>query len=135
MWHLLAWQQDKAVKKFLDLFCFYAICVTMLIFPPKMYNKTMIGLCDMQNYQCLGKSYKPRRIQKPHPIIDIRGPYVTPELNNELQCNVGNMVKICMHLKPCDVSTSKLYCLLSLFLLQLASKPSVCEQGSSSTFM
>ena len=24
-------------------------------------------------------------------LIDIRGPYVTPELNNELQCNVGNM--------------------------------------------
>ena len=23
--------------------------------------------------------------------IDVRGPYVTPELNNELQCNVGNM--------------------------------------------
>ena len=23
--------------------------------------------------------------------IDIRGPYVTPELNYELQCNVGNM--------------------------------------------
>ena len=24
-------------------------------------------------------------------LIDVRGPYVTPELNNELQCNVGNM--------------------------------------------
>ena len=24
-------------------------------------------------------------------VIDVRGPYVTPELNNELQCNVGNM--------------------------------------------
>ena len=23
--------------------------------------------------------------------IDVRGPYVTPELSNELQCNVGNM--------------------------------------------
>ena len=23
--------------------------------------------------------------------IDVRGPYVTPELNNELQCNVGNL--------------------------------------------
>ena len=23
--------------------------------------------------------------------IDVRGAYVTPELNNELQCNVGNM--------------------------------------------
>ena len=23
-------------------------------------------------------------------LIDIRGPYVTPELNNELQCNVRN---------------------------------------------
>ena len=23
--------------------------------------------------------------------IDVRSPYVTPELNNELQCNVGNM--------------------------------------------
>ena len=23
--------------------------------------------------------------------IDVRGPHVTPELNNELQCNVGNM--------------------------------------------
>ena len=28
-------------------------------FPLKMYNKTIIGFgfCDMQNYQCLGKSY------------------------------------------------------------------------------
>ena len=27
-----------------------------------MYNKTIIGFgfCDMQNYQCLGKSYQPR---------------------------------------------------------------------------
>ena len=24
-------------------------------------------------------------------VIDVRGAYVTPELNNELQCNVGNM--------------------------------------------
>ena len=24
-------------------------------------------------------------------VIDLNGPYVTPELNNELQCNVGNM--------------------------------------------
>ena len=24
-------------------------------------------------------------------LIDVRGAYVTPELNNELQCNVGNM--------------------------------------------
>ena len=96
----------------------------------------MIGLCDMQNYQCLGKSYKPRHIQKPHPMIDIRGSYVMPELNNELQCNVGNMVKICMHLRLHDVSTSKVYCLLLLLLLpQLASKPSACEQGSSSNFM
>ena len=31
-------------------------------FPLKMYNKTIIGLgfSDMQNYQCLGKSYQPR---------------------------------------------------------------------------
>ena len=29
---------------------------------PEMYNKTIIGFgfCDMQNYQCLGKSYQPR---------------------------------------------------------------------------
>ena len=24
-------------------------------------------------------------------LIDVRSPYVTPELNNELQCNVGSM--------------------------------------------
>ena len=24
-------------------------------------------------------------------LIDVRSPYVTPEFNNELQCNVGNM--------------------------------------------
>ena len=31
-------------------------------FPLKMHNKTIIGFgfCDMQNYQCLGKSYQPR---------------------------------------------------------------------------
>ena len=30
--------------------------------PLKMYNKTIsgFGFCDMQNYQCLGKSYQPR---------------------------------------------------------------------------
>ena len=30
--------------------------------PLEMYNKTIIGFgfCDMQNYQCLGKSYQPR---------------------------------------------------------------------------
>ena len=30
-------------------------------FPLEMYNKTVIGFgfCDMQNYQCLGKSYQP----------------------------------------------------------------------------
>ena len=29
--------------------------------PLEMYNKTIIGFgfCDMQNYQCLGKSYHP----------------------------------------------------------------------------
>ena len=30
-----------------------------MFFPLEMYNKTIIGFgfCDMQNYQCLGKSY------------------------------------------------------------------------------
>ena len=45
--------------------------------------------------------------------IDVRGIYVTPELNNELQCNVGNMwEKFTLHLyalKPLDVSTAKVY--------------------------
>ena len=41
----------------------------------EMYNKANIGLafCDMQNYQCLGKSYQPSKtliiLQQPHPII------------------------------------------------------------------
>ena len=46
-------------------------------------------------------------------LIDVRSPYITPELNNELQCNVGNMwEKITMYLyalKPRDVSTSKVH--------------------------
>ena len=46
--------------------------------------------------------------------MDVRSPYVTPKLNNELQCNVGNMWEklpcIYMHSKPRDVSTSKVYC-------------------------
>ena len=31
--------------------------------PLEMYNKTIIGFgfYDMQNYQCLGKNYQPRR--------------------------------------------------------------------------
>ena len=45
--------------------------------------------------------------------IDVRVPYVTPELNNELHCNVGNMwEKFTLYLyalKPRDVSTSKVY--------------------------
>ena len=48
--------------------------------------------------------------------IDVRVPYVTPELNNELQCNVGNMwEKFTLHLyalKPRDVSISKVYLVL-----------------------
>ena len=46
-------------------------------------------------------------------LIDVSGPYVTPELNNELQCNVGNMWEkfaLCLYaLKLRDVSTSKVY--------------------------
>ena len=53
--------------------------------------------------------------------IDVRGPYVTPELNNELQCNVGNMwEKFTLYLyalKLRDVSTSKVYCCPFLLLL------------------
>ena len=41
--------------------------------------------------------------------IDVRGPYVTPELNNELQCNVGNMwEKSTLYLHALR-STSKVY--------------------------
>ena len=41
------------IKQLLELVCFS---------PLEMYNKTIIGFgfCDMQNYQCLGKSYQPR---------------------------------------------------------------------------
>ena len=30
-------------------------------------------------------------LELPAFVIDVRGPYVTPGLNNKLQCNVGNM--------------------------------------------
>ena len=41
-------------------------------------------LLKMSVFQCNVLENLPR-------AIDVRGPYVTPELNNELQCNVGNM--------------------------------------------
>ena len=38
-----------------------------------MYNKTIIGFgfCDMQNYQCLGKSYLPRLRLADNSYLDI----------------------------------------------------------------
>ena len=41
--------------------------------PLEMYNKTIIGFgfCDMQNYQCLGKSYQPRLRPADNSYLDI----------------------------------------------------------------
>ena len=41
--------------------------------PLEMYNKTItgFGFCDMQNYQCLGKSYQPRLRLADNSYLDI----------------------------------------------------------------
>ena len=41
--------------------------------PLEMYNKTIIGFgfCDMQNYQCLGKSYQPPLRSADNSYLDI----------------------------------------------------------------
>ena len=42
------------------------------------------------------------------PQIDTKGPYVTPEFNSELQCNVGNMWEkfTCIYVNEGEVITS-----------------------------
>ena len=66
-------------------------------------------------------------------LIDFIGPYVTPELSNDLQCNVGNMLeKFTLYLyalKPRDVSTSKVY--LTIRLLALDFYAVIVDEGEA----
>ena len=50
-------------------------------------RKTWRDLNRLQSYLIFGENF----VINLYFVIDVRSPYVTPELNNELQCNVGNI--------------------------------------------